>query len=54
VDGIEQISQPLPGILEFREAGSGVLPNVKEFLIILYGFTYLALSRTNEYSPKKC
>jgi hypothetical protein len=27
--------QPLPGILDFGEAGVGVLPEVEEFLVLL-------------------
>jgi hypothetical protein len=38
-----QASQPLPGILDFGDAGVGVLPEVEEFLIMLSGLCFLPL-----------
>lgn len=34
--------QPLLGIRDFRQAGIGVLPEVEEFPIIVFGFDFLA------------
>jgi hypothetical protein len=36
-----QPSQPLPGILNFGEAGVGVFPEVEEFVIVFAGSDHL-------------
>jgi len=40
---ILQPSQPLSGILSFRNIRISVLPEVEEFLVMLYGFAFPAL-----------
>jgi len=40
-----QPSQPLAGILNFREAGIGVIPEIEEFFIMLYGFVCIGTLR---------
>jgi hypothetical protein len=39
-----QPRQPLPGIFKLGEAGVGVLPEVEEFLVILYSYLIRAHS----------
>ena len=34
-----QPGQPLPGVLDFGQAGVGILPKVKESLLMLFGFS---------------
>jgi hypothetical protein len=38
--GALQPRQPLPYILNLGEAGIGVLPEVEQSLVVLYGFAY--------------
>jgi len=37
-----QLRQPLPGILNLRNTRISLFPEVEEFLVMLYGFTFLA------------
>jgi hypothetical protein len=38
-----QPRQSLPGILKFGKAGVAVLPEVEEFLAVVYDFAFVAL-----------
>jgi hypothetical protein len=44
-----QPSQPFPGILDLNDTRVSILPEIEEFIVLLYGFGCVAILRFFKY-----